>query len=81
MKNIALNPADLAPISAILALVSDTASEALARLVPDAASIGQALDRTYGRGGWSLCWDEDFGGKPIRGTIAVVYGAEQLIVG
>lgn len=81
MKHQPINPADLAPPGAILALVSDTASSALSSLAPDAADIGAALDRAYGKGGWFLYWDEDLGGRPIRGTISLAYGNETLVVG
>lgn len=81
MKQQLINPADVASPGAILALVSDTASRALTSLVPDAADIGAALDRAYGKGGWFLYWDEDLRGQPIRGTITLAYGRETLVVG
>lgn len=81
MKHQLINPADVASPGAILALVSDTASRALTSLVPDAADIGAALDRAYGKGGWFLYWDEDLRGQPIRGTITLAYGRETLVVG
>lgn len=81
MKNLTLNPTDLAAPGAILALVSEEASRALASLSPESADLGAALDRTYGKGGWFLFWDEDLRGNPIRGTITLAYGRESLIVG
>jgi hypothetical protein len=81
MKNIAIHPADLASPGAIVALVSEAAAAALLSLVPDAGDIAAALDRAYGRNGWSVVWDEDLRGRPVRGTITLVYGAETLIVG
>ncbi len=71
--------ADLAPPSAILALVSDEP----AKLVLDAnfPGLSAALDRTYGEHGWFMFWDEDLSGKPIRGTISIAYGKETLVVG
>jgi len=81
MKNIAINPADLASPGAIVALVSEAASDALLSLVPEVANIARALDTAYGRNGWSVFWDEDLRGKPVRGTITLAYGHETLIVG
>ena len=81
MKQQAINPADLVSPGAILALVSDTASTALTALVPDAADIGAALDRAYGRNGWFLYWDEDLRGQPVRGTITLAYDRQTLVVG
>jgi hypothetical protein len=81
MKHQLINPADVASPGAILALVSETASRALTSLVPDAADIGAALDRAYGKSGWFLYWDEDLRGQPIRGTITLAYGRETLVVG
>ena len=81
MKHQHINPVDLANPGAILALVSETASKALTSLVPDAANIGAALDRAYGKGGWYIYWDEDLSGQPVRGTITLAYGRETLVVG
>lgn len=81
MKNLPTKPIDLAGPGAILALISEEASKALAGLVPGAANIGDALDRYYGKGKWFLYWDEDLRGNPIRGTIALAFGKETLIVG
>jgi len=81
MKHQLIHTTDLAHPGAILALVSDAASKALMSLAPDAANIGAALDRAYGKGGWFLYWDEDLRGRPIPGTIALAYGTETLIVG
>lgn len=51
----------------------------------DAAAIAVAveteLDRTFGPGQWSLTWDEDLAGKPVRGTIRLDVAGDSLIVG
>ena len=51
----------------------------------DAAAIAVAveteLDRTFGPGKWSLTWDEDLAGKPVRGTIRLEIAGDSLIVG
>ena len=71
--------ADLAPRSAILALVSESTSRQV--LEANFPGLGAALDRSYGQDGWFMFWDEDLSGKPIRGTISVAYGKETLVVG
>lgn len=73
--------ADLAPPGAILALKSEMASAALAEMMPFDKAIGEALDRVYGPGNWLMFWDEDLGGKPIRGTITLAFGNETLVIG
>jgi hypothetical protein len=80
VKNLTPNPAELAPIGAILAPVSEDAATALANLMAG-ADLAQALDRHYGKGKWFVFWDEDLGGKPIRGTISLAYGKETLVIG
>jgi hypothetical protein len=51
----------------------------------DAAAIAVAveteLDRTFGPGHWSLTWDEDLAGRPVRGTIRLEIAGDSLIVG
>ncbi len=71
--------ADLAPRSAILALVSEAA--AAAALEQNFPGMSAALDRVFGKRGWFMFWDEDLAGKPVRGTISVAYGKETLVVG
>jgi hypothetical protein len=81
MKNITINPTDLASPGAIVALASAAASGALTSLVSGGADVAKALDTAYGKNGWFLFWDEDLRGTPIRGTITLAYGKETLIVG
>lgn len=76
-----LTAATTATGGAIRAVMSDAASAALAALHPFDFSVELALDRTYGAGRWFLYWDEDLGGRPIRGTITLAYGSETLVVG
>lgn len=71
--------ADLAPPSAILALVSETTAKQV--LDVNFLGLSAALDRDYGRQGWFMFWDEDLAGKPIRGTISIAYGRHTLVVG
>ena len=73
--------ADLAPPGAILALKSEMASAALSNLTPFDKAIGDALDRVYGAGKWFMFWDEDLGGRPIRGTISLAFGQQTLVIG
>jgi hypothetical protein len=80
MRNIKPNAADLAPLGAILALVSEEAATALAT-VCGSGELATALDRYYGRGKWFVFWDEDLRGKPIRGTISLAYGKDTLVIG
>lgn len=80
MKNIAINPADLAPLGSILALVSADAATALASLHAG-KPMADALDRTYGKGKWFVFWDEDLRGRPVRGTISLAFGRETLVIG
>ena len=51
----------------------------------DAAAIAVVveteLDRTFGPGQWSLTWDEDLAGRPVRGTIRLEVAGDGLIVG
>lgn len=51
----------------------------------DAAAIAVAIetefDRTFGPGHWSLTWDEDLAGRPVRGTIQLEIAGDSLIVG
>jgi hypothetical protein len=79
MKHTKLNPADLAPLGAILALVSEEAATALATLM-GSGDIADALNRHYGRGNWFVFWDEDLSGQPIRGTISLAYGKNNTLV-
>ncbi len=81
MKNLNLNPTDLAGSEAVLGLISREAVSALAGLVPGVTDIAATLDRHYGRGKWFLFWDEDLGGRPVRGTISLAYGKKTLVVG
>jgi hypothetical protein len=76
-----LLPAELAPPGTILALKAGMTSAELADIMPFDEAIGRALDRTYGKGNWFLFWDEDLGGRPIRGTISLAYGYETLVIG
>ncbi|HQZ12780.1 MAG TPA: hypothetical protein PK286_07810 [Devosia sp.] len=79
MRHAKPTAADLAPHGAILALVSElTASTLLEASFP---GLSAALNRAYGKQGWFLCWDEDLGGHPIKGTLTVAYGKETLVVG
>lgn len=80
MKHTRLNPADLAPLGAILALVSEEAATALATVL-GSGDIAAALNRHYGRGNWFVFWDEDLSGRPIRGTISLAYGKKTLVIG
>jgi hypothetical protein len=80
MRHTAPNPADLAPLGTILALVADEAATALASLL-GGVDLANALDRYYGKGNWFVFWDEDLAGKPIRGTISLAYGKETLVIG
>jgi hypothetical protein len=61
------------------------ATEASVAHLIDAAAIAVAveteLDRTFGTGRWSLTWDEDLAGKPVRGTIRLDVAGDSLIVG
>jgi hypothetical protein len=81
MKNLPLNPTDLAGTESVLGLISKEAVTALESLAPGVTDIAAALDRTYGRGKWFLFWDEDLRGRPVRGTISLAYGKNTLIVG
>ena len=81
MKNLPLNPTDLAGSEAVLGLISREAARALEGLVPGVTDIAAALDRAYGRGKWFLFWDEDLSGRPVRGTISLAYGKKTLVVG
>jgi hypothetical protein len=51
----------------------------------DAAAVAVAveteLDRAFGPGHWSLTWDEDLAGRPVRGTIRLEIAGDSLIVG
>jgi hypothetical protein len=80
MKHAMPNPADLAPLGAILALVSSEAATALASILAG-DDLAAALDRYYGHGNWFVFWDEDLRGNPIRGTISLAYGKETLVIG
>lgn len=80
MKHTNPNAADLAPLGAILALVSEEAATALATLM-GSGDIADALNRHYGRGNWFVFWDEDLAGRPIRGTISLAYGKKTLVIG
>ena len=66
---------------AIRAVMSDTASAALAALKPFDFAVEDALNRAYGAGRWFLYWDEDLAGRPIRGTITLAFGSDALVVG
>lgn len=79
MKHSIPNPSDLVSSGAILALVSSEAATALASL-HGGADLAAALDRTYGKGGWFVFWDEDLRGKPIPGTISLAYGRNETLV-
>jgi hypothetical protein len=81
MKNLFLNPNDLAGPAAVLGVVSKEATSALQSLVPGVPDMAAALDRHYGRGKWFLFWDEDTSGRPVRGTISLAYGKETLVIG
>lgn len=81
MKNIAIQPTDLASPGAIAALAFEAASDALTSLVPGIADLAKSLDDAYGKNGWFLFWDEDLTGKPVRGTITLAYGRDTLVVG
>lgn len=81
MRRRTVKPADLAPPGAILALKHDMASAALAELTAFDRALGKALDRAYGAGKWFMFWDEDVGGRPIRGTISLGYGDQTLVIG
>ncbi len=81
MKNLNINPTDLAGSEAVLGLFSKEAVSALASLMPGVTDITSALDLHYGRGKWFLFWDEDLGGRPVRGTISLAYGMKTLVVG
>lgn len=76
-----LQPAELAPPGAIVALRTEMTAAGLAGASPLDRAIFEALDRSYGRGNWTLCWDEDLAGRPIKGTISVAYGGETLVIG
>jgi hypothetical protein len=80
MKNVMPNPADLAPIGAIMALVSEDAANALAGLMIG-EDLAAALNKTYGKGKWFVFWDEDLRGNPIPGTISLAYGRQTLVIG
>ncbi len=73
-----LQPAELAPAGAILALTTEIAG--LASASPFDRELMAALDRTYGKGAWFLYWDEDLAGRPIPGTISLAYGRNQTLV-
>ena len=79
MRHLIPNPADLAPRSAILALVSEAAAASV--LEKNFPGMSAALNRVYGTRGWFMFWDEDLSGKPVTGTISVAYGKETLVVG
>lgn len=81
MKNRKINPADLAGSRAILDLVAKEATDALRNLLPGTTDVATALDAHYGQGKWFLFWDEDLGGRPVRGTISLAFGKQTLIVG
>jgi hypothetical protein len=81
MHHQTIGPADPAPRGAILALKSELAAAALAELMPFDRAIIEALDRVYGTGKWFMFWDEDLGGKPIRGTVSLAFGRERLVIG
>lgn len=81
MHHQTVKPADLAAAGAILALRLEMASAMLSGFSTLDKAIGEALDRAYGKGQWFMYWDEDLGGKPIRGTISLAYGNETLVIG
>lgn len=81
MHHATITPALHAHGGAIRAATTDAAAVALRVLKPFDFAVETALDAEYGAGNWFLYWDEDLGGRPIRGTITLAYGSETLIVG
>jgi hypothetical protein len=81
MKNLFLNPNDLAGPAAVLGAMSKEAAGALQSLVPGVPDMAATLDKYYGRGKWFLFWDEDASGKPVRGTISLAFGKKTLVIG
>lgn len=81
MRYESFTPATTDAGGAIRALISSEAARALAQLKPFDFAVEDALDKTYGKGQWFMYWDEDLRGRPIRGTIALAYGRETLVIG
>lgn len=81
MRYESFTPATTVAGGAIRALISSEAARALAQLKPFDFAVEDALDKTYGKGQWFMYWDEDLRGHPIRGTIALAYDRETLIIG
>lgn len=81
MHHSTLSPATTPTGGAIRAATTEAAAVALMALKPFDYALEQALDASYGAGNWFVYWDEDLGGRPIRGTVTLAYGHETLIVG
>jgi hypothetical protein len=79
MRHETLTAAELAPQGTIPAILAQVTADSL--LDTNFPGLRAALDRTYGRDGWFMFWDEDLRGQPVTGTIAIAYGKETLIVG
>jgi len=81
MYHAPISPAFTAAGGAIRAVAHTAAARILELLQPLDRTLETALDKTYGRGNWFVYWDEDLGGRPIRGTVTLAYGSQTLVIG